>query len=181
MKIPRLLILITLVLTLTSTPITVAEDASAPQPTPEHKELEMWIGSWTGSGEMKPGPFGPGGPMQWAEVCSRFGGSGFHVICNSTGTAPTGPMQGLGILGYHPGKKVYTHYGIDNSGWAGLSDGTRSGDSWTFESEDTMEGKTYHSRFTIMMNSPTEMKFTLEMSEDGKSWTGMMEGISKKK
>jgi len=174
--------IIAITLALVSIPVAFAEEPpEAPQPTAEHKALEMWLGSWSGSGEMKPGPFGPGGPMKWTEDCSWFAGAEFNVVCKSKGDGAMGPMQGLGIIGYHPDKKVYTHYGVDNNGWAGYSEGTRSGDSWTFESTDTMEGMTFHSRFTMKMTSPTEMTFSWEMSEDGKTWAVMMDGTSKKR
>ena len=64
-------------------------------------------------------------------------------------------MVGLGIIGYNPGKKVYTHYGVDNNGWSGYAEGKRSGDSWTYKSTETVEGNTYHTRFTIKVESPT--------------------------
>ncbi|MFH1267696.1 MAG: DUF1579 family protein, partial [Planctomycetota bacterium] len=144
------------------------EPAGPPQPTAEHKVLGMFVGDWAGSGEMKPGPHGPGGPMSWTEKCSWFGGAEFNVVCKSEGTSPTGPMKGLGIMGYNTEKKVYTHYGIDSNGWTGHSEGTRTGESWTYQSKDTMGGKTYHSRFTLTMETPTRMAFTWEMSEDGK-------------
>lgn len=158
-----------------------AEAPEMPQPTAEHKELALWIGSWSGKGEMKAGPFGPGGPMAWTEECSWFGGSEFHVICHSKGTVPTGPMKGMGIIGYDPNKKVYTHYGVDNNGWAGFSEGTRSGKSWTYRGSETVEGKTYHSRFNMTMTSATKMDFDWQMSEDGTDWVTLMEGTAEKK
>jgi hypothetical protein len=180
MKVIRLLAVITLAFFATSVGF-AEEPTGPPMPTAEHKELGTWLGSWSGSGEMKPGPFGPGGPMNWTEDCTWFAGETFHVICRSKGDGPTGPMRGLGIIGYDPGKKVYTHYGVDNNGWAGYSEGSLSGDDWTFRSTETMEGKTYHSRFIMKMKSPTAMTFTWEMSEDGKTWTVMMDGTSTKK
>ena len=119
--------------------------------------------------------------MTWTEDCSWFGEAGFHVVCKSKGTGPMGPTKGLGIIGYNPEKKVYTHYGVDTGGWAGLSEGTLTGDAWTFSSSDTMDGKTYHSRFIMKMESPTRMAFQWEMSEDGTNWTVMMEGVTEKK
>jgi len=164
------------------TTVALAEEPAAPpEPTPEHKALEVWIGSWTGSGEMKPNPFGPAGPMSWSEECSWFGGAGFNVVCKSKGAGPTGPTQGLGIMGYNPAKKVYTHYGIDTTGWSGGSEGTLSDGEWTFTSQDEYEGKTYHTRFTMKWVSPTSMTFSWDMSEDGKTWTNLMEGTSEKK
>jgi hypothetical protein len=92
-----------------------------------------------------------------------------------------GPSKGLGISGYNAEKKVYTHYGIDSQGWNGHSEGTREGTLWTFESEELMGGKTVYSRFTMNMVSKSKMKFTWDLSEDGKSWTTMMKGSSKRK
>lgn len=182
MKTLRLMLVVTFALFSASVAFAGEEEAPEipmPEPTAEHKVLEMWVGKWNGTAELQPGPFGPGGPMTWTEECSWFAGAGFNVVCKSKGSGPMGPSIGMGIMGYNPAKKVYTHYGLDSSGWAGFSEGTRSGDTWTFQSTETMEGKTYHSRFTMTM-SPTEMTFTWEMSEDGENWMAMMEGTSKK-
>lgn len=161
--------------------IVVADEPMVPQPTAEHQELQKWVGSWTGQGEMKPGPFGPGGPMSWTEECSWFEGSKFNVVCRSEGTSPMGPMKGLGIVGYNAGKGVYTHYGVDNTGWSGYSEGTHTGNTWTFQSKETMGDKTFHSRFEMTMVSPKKMEFSWAMSEDGTNWVVVMDGTSEKK
>lgn len=161
--------------------LAVAQEQMMPQPTAEHAALEMWTGSWSGEGELKPGPFGPGGSMSWTETCEWFEGGRFHVICRSEGSSPMGPMKGLGIVGYNPGKGVYTHYGVDSTGWSGYAEGTRSGDTWTFTSKETMGGQTFHSRYTMTMVSPKKMEFDWAMSENGDDWTVMMEGTSTKK
>jgi hypothetical protein len=156
------------------------EPAGAPEPTPQHEALQIWIGTWSGNGTMKETPMGPGGPMEWTEECSWFGGGRFHVICKSEGTSPTGPMKGIGIIGYDAEKGVYTHYGVDNNGWAELSQGKHEGDDWTFTSKSSMGGQTYHSRFTMTMQSPKSMTFNWQTSPDGKAWDTLMEGTSKK-
>lgn len=161
--------------------VAFAEEPAAPQPTAEHQALESWTGSWSGEGELKPGPFGAGGPVSWTEECSWFEGGGFHVVCRSQGTGPMGPMKGLGIIGYNPGKMVYTHYGVDSTGWSGFSEGTRNGDTWTFHSEEMMDGATYRSRFIMTMTSAETMTFSWAISEDGSEWTVLMDGISTKK
>lgn len=48
--------------------------------TAEHKLLETWVGSWSGKGDINPGPMGEGGPMTWTEECSWFAGGSYHVI-----------------------------------------------------------------------------------------------------
>lgn len=178
----RALRLIFAVLTaLAAAPIALAEEPFAMQPTAEHKELQAWVGSWAGSGEMKPGPFGPGGPMSWTEECSWFEGSQFHVVCRSNGTSPMGPMKGLGIVGYNAEKKVFTHYGVDSTGWSGYAEGTRTGKTWTFRADEMMGGKIIHGRYTMILVSPTKMTFSWETSEDGKIWAVMMDGTTQKK
>lgn len=179
MKLCRRTVAVSFVL-LVASPAFAQEAAGAPEPTEEHEVLEMFVGTWNGEGELKSGPFGPGGPMSWTEECSWFGDAGFHVVCRSQGEGPMGPMQGLGIIGYDPAKEVYTHYGIDSTGWAGMSEGTRDGDTWIYESRDTMGDATFHSRMSMTMESPTRMTFTWSMSEDGESWTEMMAGTSEK-
>jgi len=44
-----------------------------------------------------------------------------------------------------------------------------------------MGGATYFSRYFMTLESPTRMSFTWEMSEDGTTWTVMMDGVSEKK
>jgi len=174
--------LLVVMLALFSIPAGSAEDPAAmPEPTPEHEALGAWVGTWSGSGELKPGPFGPGGSMSWTEECSWFGDARFNVVCKSKGTGPMGPMKGLGIMGYDTEKKVYKHFGIDTYGWMGGGEGTHSGDTWTFGSTETMDGKTYDTRFSMKWVSPTRMTFSWDISEDGKTWTTLMEGTSEKK
>jgi hypothetical protein len=151
----------------------------APKPGPEHERLQRFTGKWTGKGELKPGPFGPGGQMTWTETAEWFPG-GFHVIAKSDGDGPMGPSKGLSILGYNSEEKVYTFYGVDSMGWADYAKGTIQGKLWTFTSESKMGGKTYHSRFTIDEVSDSKNKFKWDLSEDGKTWTTMMEGESTK-
>lgn len=163
-------------------PTGFAEESAGPaQPTAEHQALEAFVGEWAGSGQLAAGPFGPGGPMSWTEECSWFGGARFHVVCRSEGSGPMGPMKGLGIAGYDPVKGVYTQYGIDTTGWSGMAEGTRDGDTWTYHSQETMEGKTLHTRFVMAMETPDRLAFTWSMSEDGETWTDLMVGTSERR
>jgi hypothetical protein len=162
-------------------PVSGEEMPSKPMPTAEHERLEEWVGEWVGKGELEESPFGPGGPMEWTETCEWFGDAKFHVVCRSEGTGPMGEMQGLGIMGYDPAREVYTHYGIDTTGWTGHSTGTREGSKYTFHSEETVDDETFHSRFTMTKVSEREYEFSWSMSQDGENWRQMMSGTTKKK
>ena len=158
-----------------------AQAPATPKPGPEHERLGFFVGKWTGTGEMKPGPMGPGGKMTTTDDCQWFEGH-FSVICNSTGQSPMGPGKSMGILGYSTEDKVYTYYGVDNSGMtmASVPKGTLQGKTWIYNDESIMGGQKVKTRVTIKELSPTSYSFLMEaQSPDGK-WAPMMETTNTK-
>ena len=154
--------------------------AQPPRPGPEVQKLAMFAGRWTSTGDMKPGPMGPGGKMTSTSTCEWFSG-GFYLVCRSTGTTPGGPMQGLGILGYSSERQRYTYYGIDNSGMpAEPAYAQVTGDTWTWEGEAKMGGQPVKSRYTIKIVSADEYSWKYEMSVGAAPMTLMAEGTDKK-
>jgi Protein of unknown function (DUF1579) len=152
-----------------------------PKPGPEHERLGYFVGEWTSEGEMKPGPMGPGGKMTSSDTCEWYDGR-FSVICRSEGTSPMGPNKNLGILGYSAEEKVYTYYGVDNSGMTMTSvpKGAVQGDTWTYLDESMMGGQKVKSRVTIKELSPTSYTFTMELQGADGKWTPMMESRNTK-
>lgn len=154
----------------------IAVTAQAPtKPSAEHQRLAYFVGQWTNVGEMKPGPFGPGGKTTSTDTCEWFEGR-FAVICRSEGKSPDGPTKRLGITSYSTEEKVYTYYAIDNSGtpMTTVQRGTVKGGTWTFTG-----GQDAKVRVTLKEMSPTSYTFMLEMQVEGK-WTPMMESTSTK-
>jgi hypothetical protein len=148
----------------------------APKPGPEHQKLAYFVGNWTSEGEMKPGPFGPGGKMSGKDRCEWLEGR-FAVVCHNEGKGPMGPMKGIGILSYSSEEKVYTYYGMDNSGMVmtSVAKGTVQGDTWTYTDEGMMGGVKMKSRVTIKEVSPTVQTFLLEIQGPDGKWVPMME------
>ena len=157
-------------------PVSAQPPQQAPKPGAEHKRLGYFVGKWTGVGEMKPGPMGPGGKVTYNDTCEWFEG-GFSVICRSEGKGPMGPMKSIGILSYHPEEKVYTYYGTDNSGMtmATVAKGTVSGNKWTYTDESTFGGQKVKIRATITEVSPKEQTFMMEIQGADGKWAPMME------
>ena len=153
----------------------------APKPGPEHKRLGYFVGKWTGEGEAKPGPMGPGGKITSTDTCTWFEG-GFAVVCHSDGKGPMGPMKSVGVLGYSSEEKVYTYYGIDNSDMAmtSIPKGTVRGDTWTYTDEAMMGGKKIKSRVTIKELSPDSYTFKMETQGPDGKWAPMMESKNTK-
>jgi hypothetical protein len=162
-----------------ATAAALAQAPEMPKPGPEQKAMQYFVGKWTSEGDLKPGPFGPGGKMTSQDTCEWFPG-GFHVVCRGTGKMPSGSVSSLGIVGYSAADKAYTFYGVDNMGMGELSKGSKSGNTWTFTSKSTMGGQAFHSRYTMVEVSPTSYTFKWDTSPDGTKWANIMEGKSTK-
>jgi hypothetical protein len=157
-----------------------AKKMEMPKPAPELKSLDYFVGDWTSQGEMKPGPWGAGGKMTGTSHCSWMQGN-YFVVCNESASGAMGAMHGLGVLGYDTATKMYTYNGFNSMGENEHASGTRDGKTWTYTNESMMGGKMMKGRYTMTENSPTSYDFKLETSEDGKTWSSMMEGKVTKK
>ena len=148
-----------------------------PAPGPEYAKLGFFVGRWTGEAEMKPSPFAPGGKITSTDTCEWFEGK-YAVVCQQGGKSPMGPTKGIAIFSYSAEEKVYTYYGIDNTNMVSttVTRGTLTGDTWVYNDEQKVGGKTIKSRYTIKMVPPDAYHFTWEMmGEDGK-WTAIVDG-----
>jgi uncharacterized protein DUF1579 len=152
-----------------------------PKPGPEHKKLDVFVGSWTLTGDMKPGPMGPGGKMTENEKCEWMEG-GFYVICHSDYKMENlGDGAGISVMGYSGDDKAYTYREFVSDGEFVDSRGKLDGDTWTWTSDQTTGGVTMKGRFTIKMTSANSYNFSFETSQDGAKWTAVMEGKGTKK
>ena len=158
----------------------VLAQQAPPKPGPEVQKLKAFEGKWTGESEMKPSPFGPGGKMTSADECTWNDG-GFQLVCKGTSNGAMGKVSGTSVMGWSGEDKAYKYMGYDSMGMMATAKGEVSGNTWTWNGEDKMGGKTFHSRYTIVTTSPTSYMFKWETSEDGTKWNTVMEGKSTKK
>jgi hypothetical protein len=172
----KLTLLLTAWLALAAAAMTQME---MPKPGPEHKKLDMFVGSWTLDGTMKPGAMGPGGTMNENEKCDWMEGN-FFVVCHSDYKTTMGNGSGVAVMGYSTDDKAYTYREFNSWGEFDDSRGSLDGDTWTWTNDEKMGDKTIKGRFTMKIVSPTSYNFTFEMSQDGKSWTTVMDGKATK-
>jgi hypothetical protein len=151
-----------------------------PKPGPEQQRFAYFVGTWTADLDIKPGPFGPGGKTTFAERNEWFPG-GFFLITHSDGSLPgMGPVKGQSIVAYDPEKKQYTYYEINSAGMQEHATGQLDGDTWHWLSELAVGGKIIKTRYTVKQLSATAYSMKYESSQDGATWTTMMEGSAKK-
>lgn len=150
-----------------------------PKPGPEHKKLDMFAGTWTLTGDMKPGPMGPGGKMVENETCAWMEGN-YFLECHAKYESAMGNGTGVSYLGYSNDDKAYTYREFNSMGQFEDARGTWDGDTITWTSDEHMGGMTAKGRFTMSNLTPTSYNFKFEMSPDGKTWNTMMDGKATK-
>lgn len=151
----------------------------APKPAPEHKKIDMFAGSWTLDGDMKPSSMGPGGKMSETEKCEWMEG-GFFIVCKADFKSSMGNASGLSIMGYSNDDKAYTYREFNSYGEFMESKGSVDGDTWTWTGDEKMGPTVMKGRFTMKFTSPTSYNFTYDMSPDGTKWTTVMDGKATK-
>ncbi len=156
-----------------------AAQMQAPKPGPEHKKLDMFAGSWTLDGDLKPGPMGPGGKTTETEKCDWMDGD-FYLVCHVEFKMSMGNGSGLTIMGYSADDKVYTYREFNSWGEFDDSKGSVDGDTWTWTNDQKMGNMTMKGRFIMKITSPTSYNFSYEISQDGTKWTLVMDGKATK-
>jgi hypothetical protein len=151
-----------------------------PKPGPELKKLDVFVGSWTLDGNMKPSTMGPGGAISENEKCEWMDG-GFYLVCNSEYKSTIGNGVGLAVMGYSSDDKAYTYREFNSFGEFEDSKGSVNADTWTWIADEKMGSMTMKGRFTMKIISATSYTFMFEMSQDGTKWTTVMDGKATKK
>jgi Protein of unknown function (DUF1579) len=161
---------------------TLAQKPAAPGP--EVKKLDFFVGTWTGEGNIPPGPWGAGGKYSITHKNEWMTGNLF-LLCRSDSRMPAdlgGDSESIGFAGYDTDKKVYTVTGFDGHGEQGVELGSLNGDTWTWTgSEKLPDGHVIQHRETNKMLSPTSYRAIFEVSNDGTNWTVMMDSTVTKK
>lgn len=159
--------------------VAMAQGPPMAKPGPEQQRLHYFVGQWKHQGEMKPGPYGPGGKFTSTEECRMIGD--FFLTSHSKSTGPMGPMEDQFTMGYDPKLKAYTYDDFSSMGLHEKSTGNVSGKVWTWTNDNEMGGKTMKGKFVLTEVSPTSYTYKFDMStDDGKTWSNMMTGTATK-
>lgn len=151
------------------------------EPAPELKKLDFLAGDWTAEGTMTMNPGSPATKWTMTTHADWMEGNFFLVEHSDGDLGPMGKIKELAVMGYDPDKKVYTYHAFNNMGEAENATGTVDGDTWTWTSDEHMNGMTYKGRYTMTVASPTSYTMKFELSQDGAKWMTGMEGKATKK
>jgi hypothetical protein len=156
---------------------------NVPKPGPEVKKLEYFVGSWTVEATIGQGPWGAGGKFTSQDKNDWMPG-GFFLEGHSDFKMPPevgGDGTEIAYMGYDTDKNLYTFDAFSSQGRHQVSQGTFSGDTWTWNSEASYEGTDIKQKMTMKIVSPTVYNMKFEISMDGTTWMTFMEGKATKK
>ena len=143
--------------------LAAAQAPSQAKPGPEYERLGYFVGKWTGEGEIKPGPMGPGGKFTSSDDCAWFEGH-FSVVCHSESKMPMGAEQEHRHPGLQRGGKGLhlLRRGQHEHDHGQRPEGHRPWKHVDVQRRRMMGGKKVKTRVTIKELSPNEYSFTME-------------------
>jgi hypothetical protein len=145
----------------------------------EIQKLGYFAGKWSGEVEVKASQSGPASKFTEAADSDWMPG-GHFIVMHWIAKTQAGEGTALMILGYDSKEKRYTFNTFSGTGETAAAKGTVEGNTWTFYGDSISNGATTKSRFSMKVLSPTSCATKFEISEDGTTWTTVMEGrISK--
>jgi hypothetical protein len=146
--------------------------APTPKPDPQLMKLQALVGHWVYVGELKPGPFGPGGKVS-GEYTAQWKLNGFILEGSMVETTTAGRSRMLEIDEYLPSDNTlhWTTWGDDGVRITGSI--TVNGKTITWEGKSTIKGKEYQVKQPFILSADNlSATTTAEISSDGgKTWT----------
>ena len=146
-----------------------------PKPGPGHKLLESFTGNWKGEETMHPSAWDPEGGVSQATLANRAVCDGFYVAGDyeqQRGGAVT--FRGHSVMGFEQKTQDYVLHWFDSMGMGDdVFRGKLKGPVLTVTSKSPMG----HHRLTYDVAEKGTLRSKMEMSEDGKQWQVMFEGV----
>jgi hypothetical protein len=139
-----------------------------PKPTKFHQKLEALVGDWSGDETIHPMPWDAGGPAKGSYKV-RTDLDGFAIVQDYV-QRRRGKVsyRGHGVMGFDAGSKSYLWHWSDTMGGVPreASRGEWKGNTLSFQHV----GEKGHSRYTYTFRRDGTVDFSIESSQDGRSW-----------
>jgi hypothetical protein len=150
-----------------------------PKPTDAHRKMERLAGEWIGEETMYPSPWDPKGGVASARSQSRVALDGFALVADYEQQRDgVVTFQGHGVYTYDAKERCYLLHWFDSIGGpAEVFRGQFDGDVLTLTSRNPQG----FARMTWDLSGKGRMKSRMEMSQDGKSWAALFDGVYTRK
>jgi len=151
------------------------QQTSAPGVTPQHQRMGYFVGDWTASGTSKISPKSPGAPFTLKEH-SEFVTDGYFLETKTSMKSELGTVNSQRVMGYNVEDKVYTYNVYNSLGEHQVALGHVNGNTWTWNSEEKLNGLVITGRYTIVETGPDTLTFKSEVADPKGGWVTVMEG-----
>jgi Protein of unknown function (DUF1579) len=155
--------------------LAVAQPPQQPTPTPQHQRMNYFVGNWQAKGMMKLSPKGNPAPFSLTET-GEWVTNGFFVETKTSMKSPLGPINSVRVMGYNPEDGLYTYNVYNSLGEHQMATGKLQGNTWTWTSEQKLNGVVTQARYTINTVTPDSYTFKQEVATPGGGWVTVMEG-----
>ena len=151
------------------------QQATAPGLSPQHQRMSFFLGDWTASGTSKISPKSPAAPFTLKEH-GEFVTDGYFLETKTSMKGPLGTVNSQRVMGYNVQDKVYTYNVYNSLGEHQVALGHLNGNTWTWNSEEKLNGLVITGRYTIVETGPDTFTFKSEVADPKGGWVTVMEG-----
>lgn len=142
---------------------------------PQHQRMSFFLGDWTASGTSKISPKSPAAPFTLKEH-GEWVTDGYFLETKTSMKGPLGNVNSVRVMGYNVEDKVYTYNVYNSLGEHQLALGHISGNTWTWDSEEKLNGLIIKGRYTVVETGPDSFTFKSEVADPKGGWVTVMEG-----
>jgi Protein of unknown function (DUF1579) len=149
-----------------------------PKPSAGHLKFEKIAGRWEGEEKLYPSPWDPVGGVAVARMKSRVALNGFALIGDYTQERDGAvTFTGHSVFTFNPKEDLYTLTWFDCMGSPPeVFKGRFEGDVLTVEHG----GPGMHARITYDLSQSGQLLNSMELSQDGRTWTRFFDGRLKR-
>jgi len=151
------------------------QQASAPGVTPQHQLMGYFAGDWTAAGTSRISPKTPAAPFTLKEH-GEWVTDGYFLETKTSMKSELGTVNSQRVMGYNVEDKVYTYNVYNSLGEHQVALGHINGNTWTWESEEKLNGLIIKGRYTIVETGPNTYTFKSEVADPKGGWVTVMEG-----
>jgi len=148
---------------------------SAPGVSPQQQRMSYFLGDWTASGTTKVSPTTPAAPFTLKEH-GEFVTDGYFLETKSSMKGPLGTVNSQRVMGYNVQDNVYTYNVYNSLGEHQVALGHLNGNTWTWNSEEKLNGVVVTARYTVVETGPDTFTFKSEVADPKGGWVTVMEG-----
>ena len=153
------------------------QQAAAPGVTPQHQLMGYFAGDWTAAGTSRISPKTPAAPFSLKEH-GEWVTDGYFLETKTSMKSALGTVNSQRVMGYNVQDKVYTYNVYNSLGEHQVALGHVNANTWTWESEEKLNGLVIKGRYTIVETSPNSYTFRSEVADPKGGWATVMEGTA---